>query len=494
MPGTDLPRGELLRSRSAHEPSSERSVQAKAVLGNIGARLFYLPFDIVRWHYSPGDSLKTPFSFLIHAGDDKARLAPIVRRLIDAGVALWIDDPRHPDLKLAQPDLDRLAGFVMPGIDWPQQRNLALQAASSFLLSVSAASVHPGRSQVQMEAAVAEFREIEAKVPTYPIPLSQRELEGGAALIGRRQGFKLYVEPGADGFSLTPRGERDLAALIETILKCHSTAPPGVKPPAGAMVSPYFADRSAQCFDIADRFRGAGSVGRNRLSLPILLGAVEDRPDKFALAQLPQRVLPRFLPAPEAQIVSLPWPHCVQLNPDRALRLFLEEFGSADATTYPIIVYAQPPGQDLATPRGVHACLALWCRIWSELSASSQDPVFVPVLDIRTDLARSGARFGWPWRRDTRVANDLRASVAALEASFPHVELYPSTPLGPVTWDCVETWLREELAPTMSEEDAATVRARLRNGFGQQGMAMEDWAASARAVIAALTDETRERM
>lgn len=426
-----------------------------------------------------------PFSFLIHAGADKARLAPIVKRLIAAGVNLWIDDPFHPALDLTRYETDRIAGYIVPGSDWSQQRNLALRAASSFLLSVTHTSVHAGRAEVHMEAAVADFREQDAGVPVFPLPLSQAELEGGTSLVGRRQGYKLYVAPEnaplgiadeIERHALTRRGEIEIDLLIDRLLACQAKPSSTVSSRPELAVSPYLADRSPQSFDIADLLRAAQKEESAPLHLPVLLGGIADRPDKFALMKLPQRIIPHILQPLKCPAIAVPWPHCILSDSERALRLLVEEIVHHQPWPDAVVIYAQPAASDLATPDGLRSCLSLWCRAWSTVTNANNHGVLVPILDVRTDLLQRRTGFARMWRGPNNAKEAVDAICAALNQDYQNVSIRALPPFSTVSWNCVEEWLRDEVATTVSEASMSVYRNGLTNGFSRTGLAMEDWA------------------
>ncbi|MBY8823257.1 toll/interleukin-1 receptor domain-containing protein [Sphingomonas colocasiae] len=421
------------------------------------------------------------FSFLIHAGDDKARIAPTVRALIEADIPLWIDDPRHPDLGLGDDLIAKLAGRVIEGADWPRQRNQALQTATSFLIVVSEASIADTRAQVQMEAAVAEFREERDGCPIFPLPLSQAELERGASLIGRRQGFKTYVEQGDDdqrgAWRLTERGARDVGELIAELRKAHRTAA-GPRTITLEMPSPYLADRHAQAIDMADALRGAGTAPEPRLVLPVMLGTRDDRPDKFALHQLPDRLVPRLLRVDGCETVSLPWPHYARHDPRRAARFLRDEIDDQGAAQGALIVYAQPRSEDLRSPVAISACLELWCATWHDWAAMDRRRALLPVLDLRTDLMGRPAlaKLSALFRRRGSIASRLQAQAGPLSERYPSVMPLVLPPLGRITWSCIEEWLRDEVGAALGEARAADYRARLDRSVPHAGLEMERWA------------------
>lgn len=426
-----------------------------------------------------------PFSFLIHAGDDKARLAPIIKRLIAADVNLWIDDPFHPALDLTRYETDRLAGYIVPGGDWSQQRNLALRAASSFLLSVTHTSVHAGRGEVHMEAAVADFREQDAGIPVFPLALSQAELEGGTSLIGRRQGFKVYVAPEKvpsaqadeiERHALTGRGEIEISLLVERLLACQAKPSSASLARSELAVSPYLADRSPQSYDIADLLRAAQREENAPLHLPVLLGSIADRPDKFALMKLPQRIIPHILRPLKCPAITVPWPHCVLSDPERALRLLVEEIVHHLPFPDAIVIYAQPAASDLATQDGLRSCLSLWCRTWSMITNPNSHGVLLPILDVRTDLLQRNTGFARIWRGRNNAKETVDTMCAALNQDYQNVSIRALPPFSPVGWNCVEEWLRDEVALTVSEAAMSVYRNGLTNGFSRTGLTMEDWA------------------
>ncbi|HEX8449646.1 MAG TPA: hypothetical protein VF652_08655 [Allosphingosinicella sp.] len=424
------------------------------------------------------------YSFLVHAGDDKARLAPIVRKLISEGISLWIDDPFHLDLGLDRSEIQQLGGYIVPGADWPRQRDLALQYASSVLIGVSAACLEPMRSQVRAELAIADFRELNDGTPIFPLALSATELDGAASLIGRRQSFKTYVEVGETGFQLTQRGDRGVDELVEALRACRGAAADPVKSKRSPLevASPYFADRAAQRQNLSSALsRTRNQVEAPRI-LPIVTGAYEDRPDKFALSQLPQRLLPRVMRVNECEAISIGWPYCALSSPQRALEILAYEIAELDPLPRAAVLYTQPPPGNLQSPEDVKACLWLWCKFWSSPENSETMRSCLPVIDLRVEERESPFASLWRRRAAFRLEQQLPAIVSDLAEQLPDLTILTLPPLAPVSWNCVEDWLREEVSPLLGDYRTGRYRSLLRRGFTKQGMHMEPWARRAHDV------------
>jgi hypothetical protein len=429
------------------------------------------------------------YSFLIHAGQDKARLAPIVQHLIDAGIRLWIDDPYHEDLELRREQILRLAGYIVPGADWPRQRDLALQQAGSVLVAISEASVDQQSAEVHAELAIAEFREAHEGIPVFPLALSSAELGRSAALIGRRQSFKTFVETGVSAFELTDRGERAMEELIDALKNAASERPLARSLQAVSLekASPYFADRTAQSQDLHAALRRC-QEGAPRLVLPIITGSYEDRPDKFALNQLPCRLLPRVLRTAGCEAITLAWPHCALHARSRAIELLREELYDVDPAPACAVFYTQPPPEQLGSREALAACLSLWADFWAEPENLRRAGGSVPLIDLRIEAASAPQRLWQMWKRN--VAREPRLAVSAIAASLePHhscVRLVPLPPFTSVTWHCVEDWLREEVSPVLGEYRTAQYRRLLQRYFHRDGMTMESWARRAHEVFVGL--------
>jgi hypothetical protein len=428
------------------------------------------------------------YSFLIHAGEDKARLAPIVRRLISEGVSLWIDDPHHLDLGLDRTEIQQIGGYIVPGADWPRQRDLALQYASSVLIGVSTACLQPAKSQVRAELAIADFRELNDKVPVFPLALSASELDGSASLIGRRQSFKTYVEVSGTGFELTPRGERAVDELVEALRSARTETADPTRPKKSPLdvASPYFADRAAQRQNLASALAQARHQAERPMILPIVTGSYEDRPDKFALSQLPQRLLPRVLRVHECEAISLGWPYCAHSSPERAQDILSYEMADLDPLPRAAVLYIQPPPADLRNFDDVRACLFLWCKFWSSRADADRLGGCLPVIDLRVEEPEPPFAGRW-WRRTGfRVDQHLPGIVAELAAQFQNLTILPLPPLAPVSWNCVEDWLREEVSPLLGDYRTGRYRHLLQRYFSRRGMHMESWARRAHDVYRGL--------
>lgn len=428
--------------------------------------------------------MSLPFVFLIHAGADKPRLVPIVRALIDGGVRLWIDEPHTERLGLNSAQIAMLEGFPDPGKDWETNRNEAMRRASAFLIVVSEIALSRSRSQVEAELAIARYNELDAEVPVFPLPLSQAELEAGAALIGKRQGFKTFVEHGPDGYALNARGEIELQRLLDRL---RGLSPRRQLPAHGPRDSghdiemlPYFANRDGQALDILNALRQRRSVG-GALALPVLVGMRHDAPDQFITTQLPGRVVPRFAQHNECGAVRLRIPSVCETSYEAALAKLLGEISDARPFLRAMVVFAQPAPRDLEHPDGLRLWLSLWADAWSQIAHEVSAHLLVPILDIRADFLRPSAfarlRLGSSPRR--RVID----ACSAINSDHDAVELLPLTPLGHVTWGCVETWLRDELEANLGRTDAITVRRALEQIVPTRGLAMNDWADVARTQI-----------
>lgn len=424
-----------------------------------------------------------PFVFLIHAGPDKRRLAPIVRALIDGGIRLWIDEPHTERLGLDAAQIAKLEGFPVPGEDWGRNRNEAMRRAAAFLVVVSETTLSHSRPQVEAELAVAEFKELEAGVPVFPLPLSQSELEAGAALIGKRQGFKTFVELNQDEYVLDARGKTELQRLLERL---RTLAP---RPPAHAVddtahsidMLPYFANRDDQALDIVTALRQRRECAGNALPLPVLVGMRRDSPDQFIATQLPGRIVPRFAQHDECGAVQLRIRSICETSYETALAKLLGEIGDARPFLRAMVVFAQPAPRDLEHPDGLRLWLSLWADAWSQMAEEISAHLLVPILDIRSDFLRTPLlarlRLGRPPVR--RVIE----ACSAINSEHDAVALLPLAPLGHVTWGCIETWLREELEASVGRTDAITIRRVLERIVPPRGLAMNDWADVARTQI-----------
>lgn len=428
------------------------------------------------------------YSFLIHAGDDKARLAPIVRQLIAEGVSLWIDDPYHVDLGLTRPEIQKLHGYIVPGTDWPRQRDAALQEASSILIGVSEACLQPTRSQVRAELAIADFRELNQGIPVLPLTLSAAELAGAAPLIGRRQSFKTYVEAGEEGFVLTARGGRAMEELLDALREANSAKAPEL--PARSkpleLASPYFADRTPQRQDLGSALIRAREDSARPRILPFVTGTYEDRPDKFALSQLPHRLLPRVMRVEGCEAIPVAWPYCASSAPDRAIDILSYEIADLDPLPQAAVIYSQPPPDQLVSAEAVRACLILWCRFWDSPAVHGRLDGCLPILDLRISRAASPFVGRWFGSSAFRLERHLDLIASEVAADFQRLRLLPLAPLAPVTWNCVEDWLREEVAPVLGEHRTSRYRSLLHRYFDHGGMNMERWAHRAHEIFSGL--------
>ena len=425
-------------------------------------------------------------SFLIHAREDKPRLAPVVRRLIAAGVRLWIDEPRDLPLGLSNAEIAHLSGSSVPGRDWSSDRDAAMHQASSFLVAVSADSVREDRVEIRVECFGADFRARGANVPIFPIGLAEGELERGGSLTRNKQGFKTFVEPGDDGYVLTARGEIETDLLIQALLKAQA-APSRPAARHDLPVSPYFADRTAQTQDLAFALRRARDAQAGPLQLPVLIGTRRDRPETFARDYLPQKLLPALLRVQEWGTARIRWPHCLRQDPERALAYLIDEIIGEDGELTPeTVLHAQPPAADLGRPGGLRMCLELWCRAWSDLSRRADTSRIVPVLDIRSETLPLAARLTSFSRGHLLIGKAIGAVEDTISRLSPPVALLPLAPLGRISPQCAEDWLDDELQGHMDRALADRLRAVLLGSVRASGLVMEDWASHARDSYAGL--------
>jgi hypothetical protein len=106
----------------------------------------------------------------------------------------------------------------------------------------------------------------------------------------------------------------------------------------------------------------------------------------------------------------------------------------------------------------------------------------LPVIDLRVEEREAPFASWWRRRAAFRLEQQLPAIVADLAEQLPALTILPLPPLAPVSWNCVEDWLREEVSPLLGDYRTGRYRSLLRRYFTKQGMHMEPWARRAHDV------------
>jgi len=341
-----------------------------------------------------------------------------------------------------------------------------------------------------METSMALHAERHRGGLLLPMILSEQDVAKGAKLIGKRQALKLIVEPTDNGYALTPRGERELSQLVR-LIRTHRPALSGSRAGFPAP-SPYHADRAAQRLELARIVRRPPEAVAGPTPLPILVGRREDRPDKFALSQIPNRLLPRVLGERSIETYTMPWPAGALRHREQALAWLDQEIGSFANGADTWVVYCQPAAEDMRSEGGPEACVRLWCDLW-ERHARDDRKLQLPFLDLREDCFPAPRRLWWRRERFTlwervqeycgRIAPSYRNVAPICMPAFTHV-----------SWACVEEWLHDEGGETLDDHRGARLRAALANRFDHSGMPMEIWADSVRAVLEDETERTQSKI
>lgn len=430
-------------------------------------------------------------AFIIHAGVDKARLAPVLHRLNIGGVRPWIDDANHEALELDKAAVARLGGRIKGGSSWRRQRNLAMLDAYAVVFVISETSVSGLRAQVEAELSVAELFEDCGEKPVFAIALSPEALDYSVEQIGFRECSRAFVKMVGTRYRLTPRGEREVDDLIEELLAAQRQSRPlswrrlSSETPA-EMASPYFANREPQKEDIrraiGDWEQGSSAI----MPLPVLFGTWHDCPNQFALTQVRKRLLPAIYRTGPWERITLHLSRYSHWQPDSAVSGLVRELRDRESFPRAAVVYAMASPEQVATPRALETTLHLWCQLWSVFREDSGAKL-LPILDIRSDLV--SVQRSWITRlrivRENSVSlQRLKSAVAVLNDRHQAIELRPTSPFGMVSWHCVEQWLADEVQGVLREPDRIRVEGSFRRLFeARSTMTMAQWAEKAVDVL-----------
>jgi hypothetical protein len=450
--------------------------------------------------------LAEPYVFIAHKSEDKPRVRPIVEKLLQGGLSVWIDNPEHFKPALAHKNLRRLRG----GQNFRKRIPERIEESACVLVLWSTLSV---RSQMVCEEASLALHQdklVPAQIDQVKFPYGFGDLK------------TTDLTGDLNRHLADPSYELDLASVIDDIKEIIATRPavpntphqtqvaapfaPPVRvelhPPTAfraTRVDPkvtYLLDRDQQVADFATHICRAvrASDGLRRPSVALLAAPRSERPDTFLESICYRsRDMVRNLLGHDFDLIRKPfaWPECGSLlkagSPNKHLASCISKVGAGLNVPEGLFEFDADVFLERLTDRlrevastPDRAAVVLTTHIYPDRWTGDDEVLLLnfmkwwqdlmiapgaalPVLVISIIQPATSSRMGWLRRK-----LDVAAFLDRLQpGAFPGLNVLKLGPLGQISAQHAHNWVEHILPRHLDrpEFDFEPLRREIGNRF-----------------------------